>query len=207
LNGRWSQDWILSAIAAIRRAIPGFRPSPPVVGSVVHSIIPAGNSRKFRQFFPMSSLSSLVYPATVRANVAVDSKKAFFAVVGKQAATALGLDANEVADALMERERLGSTGFGRGVSLPHARISGLSGVRGLVFQLARPIDFDAVDALPVDVAFVLLSPADAGADHLKALAQVSRFLRDDGVVARLRGARSAEALYVILSEEEARDAA
>jgi nitrogen PTS system EIIA component len=155
----------------------------------------------------MSSLSSLVYPATVRANVAVDSKKAFFAVVGKQAATALGLDANEVADALMERERLGSTGFGRGVSLPHARISGLSGVRGLVFQLARPIDFDAVDALPVDVAFVLLSPADAGADHLKALAQVSRFLRDDGVVARLRGARSAEALYVILSEEEARDAA
>jgi nitrogen PTS system EIIA component len=155
----------------------------------------------------MTSLSSLVYPATVRAGVSTDSKRAFFAIVGQQAATALGLDAAEVADALMERERLGSTGFGRGVSLPHARLAGLTGVRGLVFQLAKPIDFDAVDALPVDIAFVLLSPLDAGADHLKALAQVSRFLRDDNMVARLRGARNAEALYALLTEDEARDAA
>jgi nitrogen PTS system EIIA component len=165
------------------------------------------NSPLINSFGPiMNSLSSLVYPATVRAKLAVDSKKSFFAAVGQQAATALGLDAAEVAEALSERERLGSTGFGRGVSLPHARISGLAGVRGLVFQLARPIDFDAVDALPVDIAFVLLSPADAGADHLKALAQVSRFLRDDGVVARLRGARDTEALYAMLTEET-RDAA
>jgi nitrogen PTS system EIIA component len=155
----------------------------------------------------MHNLSSLVYPATVRAGLAVDSKKAFFAAVGHQAASALGLDAAEVADALTERERLGSTGFGRGVSLPHARLAGLAGVRGMVFQLAKPIDFDAVDALPVDIAIVLLSPLDAGADHLKALAQVSRFLRDDAMVARLRGARNAEALYALITEDETRDAA
>lgn len=155
----------------------------------------------------MNRLSNLVYPATVRAGVSVESKKTFFATVGHVAATALGLDAAEVSEALLEREQLGSTGFGRGVSLPHARLGGLSGVRGLVFQLARPIDFNAVDSLPVDIAFVLLSPTDAGADHLKALAQVSRFLRDENVVARLRGAHDGEALYAILTEDEARDAA
>jgi PTS system nitrogen regulatory IIA component len=155
----------------------------------------------------MHSLSALVYPATVKAGVIVDSKRAFFSVVGQQAANALGLDSAEVAEALMERERLGSTGFGRGVALPHARIAGLAGVRGLVFQLAKPIEFDAVDALPVDIAFALLSPLDAGADHLKALAQVSRFLRDEATVSRMRGARSAEALYALLTEDEARDAA
>lgn len=155
----------------------------------------------------MHNLSTLVYPATVRAGLVAESKKAFFAAVGQQAATALGLDAAEVAEALAERERLGSTGFGRGVSLPHARIAGLTGVRGLVFQLAKPIDFDAVDALPVDIAFVLLSPLDAGADHLKSLAQVSRFLRDDQMISRLRGARSTEALYALLTEDATRDAA
>ncbi len=155
----------------------------------------------------MNSLSSLIYPATVRAGLVTDSKKAFFATVGQQAAQALGLDALEVTDALLDRERLGSTGFGRGVALPHARLAGLTGVRGLMFQLAKPIDFDAVDALPVDIAFVLLSPLDAGADHLKALAQVSRFLRDDAALARLRGARDTEALYAMLTEDETRDAA
>jgi nitrogen PTS system EIIA component len=155
----------------------------------------------------MNRLSNLVYPTTVRAALHVDSKKSLFATVGQVAAATLGLDAAEVTEALAERERLGSTGFGRGVSLPHARINGLTGVRGMVFQLAKPIDFDAVDALPVDIAFVLLSPTDAGADHLKALAQVSRFLRDDATVARLRGAHDAEALYALLIEDETRDAA
>ncbi len=155
----------------------------------------------------MPDLANFVYPSTVQAQLAVDSKRSFFAKVGTLAASALGLDASEVAEALNERERLGSTGFGRGVALPHARIAGLSGVRGLMLQLARPIDFDAVDSLPVDIAFVLLSPVDAGADHLKALAGVSRFLRDDATLARLRGARNAEALYAIMTENVARDAA
>ena len=155
----------------------------------------------------MNRLANLVYPATVRAQLAIESKRAFFPSAGALAAQALGLDASEVAEALLERERLGSTAFGRGMAIPHARIAGLAGVRGLFIQFLRAIDFDAIDALPVDIAFVLLSPVDAGADHLKALAQVSRFLRDDASVARLRGARSAEALYAILAGEETRDAA
>lgn len=152
-------------------------------------------------------LSELVYPATVRAQVSIDSKKALFPFVGDMAARALGLDAAEVAEALIERERLGSTGFGRGIALPHAKLSGLSGIRGFALQLAKPIDFQSVDGLPVDLLFVLLSPTDAGADHLKALASVSRFLRDERAADRLRGARSDEALYALLTYSEARDAA
>lgn len=155
----------------------------------------------------MNRLANLIYPATVRSQVVADSKRNFFPLAGALAASALGLDASEVAEALLERERLGSTAFGRGMAIPHARIPGLGGVRGMFMQLARPIDFDAIDALPVDLVFILLSPLDAGADHLKALAQVSRFLRDDASVARLRGAKSAEAVYAILTGDEARDAA
>ncbi|MEK6541046.1 MAG: PTS sugar transporter subunit IIA [Pseudomonadota bacterium] len=155
----------------------------------------------------MNRLDNLIYPATVRAQVVVDSKRNFFPLAGAMASAALGLDASEVAEALLERERLGSTAFGRGMAIPHARIAGLGGVRGMFIQLARPIDFDAIDSLPVDLVFVLLSPVDAGADHLKALAQVSRFFRDDASVARLRGANTAEAVYAILTGEEARDAA
>ena len=157
--------------------------------------------------FLMPQLANLIYPATVRAQVMIDSKKAFFPQAGALAAKALGLDANEVADALLERERLGSTAFGRGLAIPHARIPGLSGVRGMFMLCAKPVDFDAIDALPVDLVFILLSPVDAGADHLKALAQVSRFFRDEAAVARLRGARSAEAIYAILADEGKRDAA
>ncbi|MCC7395239.1 MAG: PTS sugar transporter subunit IIA [Sphingomonadaceae bacterium] len=155
----------------------------------------------------MTNLANLIYPATVRAQVTLDSKRAFFTTAGQLAASALGLDAGEVADALLERERLGSTAFGRGMATPHARLAGLNGVKGMFLQLARPVEFDAIDALPVDLIFVLLSPIDAGADHLKALAQVSRFFRDDAAVARLRGARTTEAIYAILTGEETRDAA
>ena len=155
---------------------------------------------------PMN-LSSLLYPATVRANVQLDAKKALFPYVGELAARSLGLDAGEVSEALLERERLGSTGFGRGIALPHAKMADLNGVRGMFLQLARPIDFQAVDGLPVDLLFVLLSPLDAGADHLKALAGVSRMLRNDSIAERLRGAKNDEALYAMLVDAEARDAA
>ncbi len=152
-------------------------------------------------------LSNLVYPATVRAKLSVESRKAFFAAAADVAGKALGLDRGEVVEALLERERLGSTGFGRGIALPHAKLDGIAGVRGLMFQLQRPIDFNAVDDVPVDLLFVLLSPRDAGADHLKALASVSRLLRDSAIVARLRGANSDEALYAVLVDSETRNAA
>lgn len=153
------------------------------------------------------TLDSLVYPASVRAHVAIDSKKALFSYFGDLASRTLGLDAGQVAEALLERERLGSTGFGRGIALPHAKLEGLIGVRGLFVQLQRPIDFAAVDGLPVDLFFVLLSPLDAGADHLKALASASRMLRNETAADRLRGVNSDEALYALLADDEARDAA
>lgn len=153
------------------------------------------------------NLSQLLYPATVRAHVAVDSKKALFPLMGELASRTLGLDSGEVSEALLERERLGSTGFGRGIALPHAKLPDLTGVRGLFLQLQRPIDFQAVDGLPVDLLFILLSPVDAGADHLKALAGVSRMLRNEMVADRLRGAKNDEALYALLADTEARDAA
>jgi nitrogen PTS system EIIA component len=153
------------------------------------------------------TLDSLVYPASVKAHAVIDSKKAIFSYFGDLASRTLGLDAGQVGEALLERERLGSTGFGRGIALPHAKLAGLSGVRGLFVQLQRPIDFAAVDGLPVDLFFVLLSPIDAGADHLKALASASRMLRGDAMADRLRGAKTDAALYALLTDSEARDAA
>jgi nitrogen PTS system EIIA component len=153
------------------------------------------------------TLDQLVYPASVKAHVAMDSRKSIFAYFGDLAARTLGLDAGQVAEALLERERLGSTGFGRGIALPHAKLDGLAGVRGLVATVARPIDFAAVDGLPVDLFFVLLSPVDAGADHLKALASASRMLRNETMTDRLRGAKSDAALYALIADGEARDAA
>ena len=155
----------------------------------------------------MSDFSDFLYPATVRANCAVDSKKQFFPFAGDLAAKTLGLDGGEVAERLLERERLGTTAFGKGIALPHARLDGLNGVKGMFLRFRDPIDFDAVDGLPIDLAFVLLSPLDCGAEHLKALARASRFLRDEDAVARLRGAKSGEAMYALLTQGEARDAA
>lgn len=155
----------------------------------------------------MNDFSDMLYPATVQAKAAIDGKKLFFPYAGALAAKALGLDASEVAERLLERERIGSTAFGKGVALPHARLEGITGVKGLFLKLERPIEFDAVDGLRVDLIFVLLSPVDCGADHLKALARASRYLRDDDAVARLRGAKSTEALYALLVSGEARDAA
>ena len=153
------------------------------------------------------TLSSLLYPATVRAHVQLDSKKALFPFVGDLAARSLGLDAGEVSEALLERERLGSTGFGRGIALPHAKMADLGGVRGLFLQLVKPIDFNAVDGLPVDLLFVLLSPLDAGADHLKALARIARVLRDSDTAGRLREAGDAAAIYALLIDPEKSNAA
>lgn len=153
------------------------------------------------------NLSSLLYPATVRGNVSLDAKRALFPFVGEIASQALGLNATEVSEALLERERLGSTGFGRGIALPHAKLPDLNGVRGIFLQLAEPMEFASVDGLPVDLLFILLSPIDAGADHLKALAGVSRMLRNESFAERLRGAKSDEAIYAMLTDKETLSAA
>ena len=155
----------------------------------------------------MDDLSDILASDAVFAGLAAASKKALFQTVAGRGAAATGLDTKMVCDRLIEREQLGSTGFGAGVAIPHGKIEGLTRVVGLFARLERPIDFAAIDQLPVDLVFVLLSPPDAGVEHLKALARVSRRLRDRGFVAKLRGAGSADALYALFASGDARDAA
>ena len=154
----------------------------------------------------MTDLSDLLEPQSVLAGVAVGNKRALFAALGTAAAAVWSLDAATVTAGLAAREKLGTTGFGGGIAVPHARIEGLEQVRGVFARLSRPIDFDAVDDLPVDLIFMLVSPPDAGAEHLKSLARVSRRLRDRAFADKLRGAGSPDALYALLTAVEARDA-
>ena len=155
----------------------------------------------------MTDFHDLVVPETVSAGLTVNGKKQLFLTLADMAARAYGLNADEVYDRLNERERLGSTGFGNGIAIPHAKIPGLDHVCGLVVRLETPIAFDAVDEVPVDIVFSLLSPADSGAEHLKMLARVSRYLRSGQNAARIRGAGSSEALLALLAGDEACDAA
>jgi PTS system nitrogen regulatory IIA component len=155
----------------------------------------------------MTDLSDLLLPETVLERLAAANKKSLFQQLAAAAAVAYDLDSSVVAEGLVKREKLGSTGFGSGVATPHARIAGLNHVVGVFARLAQPIDFQAVDDLPVDIVFMLLSPVDAGALHLKALARVSRRLRERGFVDKLRGAGSRDAIYALLTADEARDAA
>jgi nitrogen PTS system EIIA component len=153
----------------------------------------------------MLDWGDLIGPAAIRIGVAVRAKKPLFAALGQLAQAALALDAALVAERLAAREKLGSTGFGGGVALPHAKLPGLPRPLGLFVRTAAPVEWQAVDNLPVDCVFALLSPADAGADHLKALALVSRRLRDDGFVAKLRGAGTPDALYALFTADDPRD--
>ena len=154
----------------------------------------------------MIDFSDLLTPDRVLAGVPAANRKALFQQLGPVAATVPGVDARAACDLLTHRERLGSTGFGNGTATPHARIQGLSSVVGVFVRMAKPIDFAAVDDLPVDLVFALFSPSE-GAEHLKALARVSRALRDADFRAKLRGAGSSDALYALLTGVEARDAA
>ena len=109
-----------------------------------------------------------------------------------------GIPERTIYDVLIERERLGSTGIGRGIGIPHGRLPGLDTLSGIFARLDRPVPFDAIDDQPVDLIFLLLAPEGAGADHLKALARVSRLLRDRTVCEKLRGTDNADALYALL---------
>ncbi len=148
----------------------------------------------------------LVTSETVLAEVSAGARKGLFAHIASVAEQVAGVDAKLVCDRMVDREKLGTTAFGGGIAIPHARIE-CPRVFGVFVRLARPIDFAAVDELPVDLIFALVSPPQAGSDHLKALARVSRALRDAAFRAKLRGAGSADALYALLSGVEARDAA
>ena len=135
------------------------------------------------------------------------NKRSLMKQLAELAAQRVGAKPTDVLASLNEREQLGSTGFGQGVAIPHAKIEGLSGIYGLFARLSEPVDYKAIDGRPVDLIFLLLSPPDAGAEHLKALASISRVTRDAATLERLRGARSRDALAAVLMGADERDAA
>ena len=155
----------------------------------------------------MDELSDILSSDAVQAALSVPNKKVLFQQLAAVAGKMVDIQPKVIVERLVERERLGSTGFGGGVAIPHGKIEGLNRVVGVFARLAQPIDFNAIDDMPVDLIFLLLSPPDAGVEHLKALARVSRKLRDRGFVAKLRGAGSEDALYALFATGETRDAA
>ncbi|WP_298727150.1 PTS IIA-like nitrogen regulatory protein PtsN [uncultured Ferrovibrio sp.] len=149
----------------------------------------------------------LLSPDGVVANLKANSKKQALQELSARAARITGQHERVIFDTLLERERLGTTGVGNGIAIPHGRLPGLDKLYGLFARLERPVDFDSIDEMPVDLIFLLLAPESAGADHLKALARVSRLLRDKAVCEKLRGAESADALYALLTDSPASHAA
>jgi len=145
-------------------------------------------------------IEDLLKPADVIATLRVASKKQALQELAKRAAETTGLHERAIFEVLLERERLGTTGVGNGIAIPHGKLSGLDRLCGLFARLETPIDFDAIDDQPVDLIFLLLAPETAGADHLKALARVSRLLRERSTCEKLRGANQPEALYALLTE-------
>ena len=139
--------------------------------------------------------------------VNADSKRDALGAAAEIAARSFGLEAREILEALLAREAAGSTGMGHGVALPHARVAGLDRMRAIFLRFDSPVDFSAVDEQPVDLMFVLLAPGDAVSEHLRALARVSRLLRQPDLRRQLRQARSPDAVYALLVRESSSHAA
>jgi PTS system nitrogen regulatory IIA component len=153
------------------------------------------------------ALLEFLSPEAVAPAWRVQGKKQALHELSAHAARLTGLDERAVFDALLQRERLGSTGIGDGIAIPHGKLPRLDRLFGFVARLDRPIDFEALDGQPVDLLFLLLAPEGAGADHLKALARIARVLRSPGLVERLRATRDADALYAVLTQTPAPRAA
>ena len=146
----------------------------------------------------MEMVELLVQDGVV-ANLKASSKKQALQELSQQAASLTGLHERMIFDVLLQREKLGTTGIGRGIAIPHGKMQELERLHGLFARLPKPIDFDAIDEQPVDLIFLLLAPESAGADHLTALARISRLLRDEAVCEKLRGADDPEALFALLT--------
>lgn len=144
-------------------------------------------------------LSNLISLETIYPNMKASSKKQLLQELGTIVKDKIGKPIFEIASVLMERERLGSTGVGHGVAIPHGRFSELDQICGVFVKLDKPVNYDSIDDQPVDLIFLLLAPEEAGADHLKALAKISRIFRDQATCAKLRGADNSDAIYAILN--------
>ncbi|HQF31190.1 MAG TPA: PTS IIA-like nitrogen regulatory protein PtsN [Hyphomicrobiales bacterium] len=145
-------------------------------------------------------LSDLLSQDAVIPVLRVQSKKQAIQELAARAAELTGLAERSVFDTLLQRERLGSTGVGQGIAIPHGKLAQLDHIVGLFARLERPIDFEALDDEPVDLVFLLLAPEGAGADHLKALARIARVLRDQATAAKLRASNDAAAIYTLLTQ-------
>ena len=144
-------------------------------------------------------LTDIVAPQEVVPALKVNNKKQAIQELATRAAGLTGLGEREILEVLQQREKLGSTGIGNGIAIPHGKLPKLDRLFGLFARLDRPVDFEALDGQPVDLVFLLLAPEGAGADHLKALARVARLLRDPSTAHKLRRSRDAEALYAVLA--------
>jgi PTS system nitrogen regulatory IIA component len=147
-------------------------------------------------------LGALIPPEAVIPSLKAKNKKQLLQDLSARASRLTGIEERDIFDVLWQRERLGSTGLGQGVAIPHGKLATLKSIVGILARLAEPIDFDSVDGAPVDIVFLLLAPEGAGADHLKALARISRLLRDGPAVEKLRASRDAAALYAVVTEGE-----
>ncbi len=155
----------------------------------------------------IAGIADLITPKSVLPQLRAANKKQALQELARRAAAMTGLHERTIYEALIERERLGTTGIGMGIGIPHGKLAGLGALHGIFARLERPIPFDAIDDQPVDLIFLLLAPENAGADHLKALALVSRRLRDRVVCEKLRGTDNADALYALLTDRTASEAA
>jgi len=144
-------------------------------------------------------LNEILTPDAVIASLRVNSKKQALQELSERAAIVSGLPAREIFDVLLQRERLGSTGVGDGIAIPHGKLPKCPRIFGIFARLERPVDFEALDGLPVDLIFLLMAPENAGADHLKALALIARALRSPGLAAKLRATRDPSALFALLT--------
>ena len=152
-------------------------------------------------------IAELITPESVIPNLKFTSKKQALQELAKRAATLFDIDERQVFEVLLEREKLGTTGVGNGIAIPHGKLADLSTLYGLFARLERPVDFDSIDERPVGRIFVLLAPANARAEHRKALSRVSRVLRDKSVCDKLRATDTPEALYSLLTDHTANRAA
>jgi PTS system nitrogen regulatory IIA component len=157
--------------------------------------------------YRVAGIGDLITPKSVLSQLRAANKKQALQELAKRAAVMTGIDERTIYDVLSERERLGTTGIGTGIGIPHGKLAALNRLYGIFARLERPIPFEAIDDRPVDLIFMLLAPENAGADHLKALALVSRLLRDRAVCEKLRGTDNPDALYALLTDPGAGDAA
>lgn len=145
-------------------------------------------------------LSDLIEVSAIMPALKANSKKQLLQLLAEKAAAVTELPERVIFDTILQRERLGSTGVGNGIAIPHGKLNGVKKIVGVFARLESPVDFEALDDQPVDLVFLLLAPEGAGADHLKALSRIARVLRDNETVNKIRGTRDANAIYALLSE-------